>query len=227
MRLQKIIVFLGPPGSGKGTQSKLLVEKLGYAYFSMGDTLRQYAKHNTELGREIKNSIEQGIIVEDDAARQVALESFEKALDHPGLVLEGYPRTPGQVVVLDEFIQANKIVDLIVLSIDVDKDRLLERLSLRKTCPNCQAMYKPGAEEYRTGICSVCGHKIEARVDDLDLKFVEKRFLEYEDKTAKIIDHYEQKGNVVHINGDQSENADESIRKVHQEILQKLQISND
>ena len=192
MHLQKILVILGPPGSGKGTQSKLLIEKLGYAYFSMGDTLREYAKKGTDLGRKIKEIIDQGLIVSDDLAKQVVEESWTEFLEKPGLILEGYPRTDGQIEVLDEFMSKHEVRDLKVLSIQVDKQKLLNRILLRS--------------------------KVESRVDDADTAAVEKRFVEYENKTAKVIDYYKQKGNLTQINGDQS------IGAVHGEILSRLEI---
>ena len=97
MQLQNVILVMGPPGSGKGTQSKLLMQKLGYAYFSMGETLREYAKMDTDFGREIKTTIDQGFIVKDEAAKRVFEESFEKIKDIPGLIIEGYPRTKSPI----------------------------------------------------------------------------------------------------------------------------------
>ena len=222
MKLEKIIIILGPPGSGKGTQSKLLVEKLHYGFFGMGDTLRQYAKKDTDLGREIKSYIERGIIIPDEASKQVVLQSWQAHLDEPGLILEGYPRTSGQVEVLEEFMAQHRITDVKVLSIEVTKDRLLKRLAMRKTCPHCQASYKPGQPEYDSEICSVCGHQIAVRVDDADAEYVAKRFAEYEAKTAKTLEYFAARSQLVRINGDQSDDPDESIRLVHEEIVRRL-----
>lgn len=213
---------MGPPGSGKGTQSKLLVSKLGFVYFSMGDTLREYAKMDTDLGREIKQTIDQGIIVPDDIAKRIFVDKFASFQDSTGVVLDGYPRTIGQTEVLDGLLTQYQIQDFRVLFLDVDKQKLLQRLALRKTCPNCQAIYLPGVPEYETEICKVCGHKIAIRKDDTELTYVEKRFDEYMTKTADVKKYYEDKGLLVHINGDQLEEAQESIAGVHQEILSKL-----
>jgi adenylate kinase len=177
MQLQNVILLMGPPGSGKGTQSKLLVEKLGYADFSMGDTLREYAKMETELGREIKKTIDQGIIVPDEISKQIFEEKFAGFLDRKGLVLDGYPRTLGQVEVLGNLIKQYNL-PFRVLFLDVDKQKLLNRLSLRS--------------------------KSQGRADDTDVAAVEKRFDEYMVKTAPVKNRYESEGALVHINGDQT-----------------------
>jgi adenylate kinase len=190
MALQKIIVVLGPPGSGKGTQSKLLVEKLAYAFFGMGDALRAYGKRDNEVAKKIKAIIDQGYIVTDDLAEIVATESLESISDKPGLISEGYPRTPGQVEIIDKFMAKHGITDLKVLSIQADKQKLIDRILKRG--------------------------KLEGRVDDADIASIEKRFDEYEKKTAKIIEYYKQKGLLVEINGDQT------VEAVHQEIMDKL-----
>jgi len=176
MQLQNVIIIMGPPGSGKGTQSKLLVGKLGYAYFSMGDTLREYAKQDTDLGRNIKNTIDQGIIVTDEVAKQIFEESFTKLLDKPGIVIDGYPRTAGQVEVLSQILKKFGIVNLKVFFLDVDKQQLLKRLSLRRDA--------------------------QQRADDVDILAVEKRFDEYHEKTEYVKNYYESKDMLIHINGD-------------------------
>lgn len=219
MKLQKIIVLLGPPGSGKGTQSKLLVEKFGFAYFSMGDTLRQFAKRDNDLGRAIKNLIDQGMIVTQDLTEQVTEASWGESLDKPGIIMEGYPRTEGQIEVLERFMTANSIVDLKVIYIEVEKEKLLKRLSTRKTCPNCQAGYGPNDPEYQTEVCKNCGTKLEARVDDSDQEAIEKRFAQYtgvDAPVARVREFYQTKGLLVTINGDQS------VEQVHADIISKL-----
>jgi len=196
MKLHKILSILGPPGSGKGTQSKLLSDKFGYGFFSMGETLRMYAAKDTELGRKIKESIDQGYIVSDDLAEQVVTETWEGFLDKEVILLEGFPRTPGQVEMLNRFMTKHGITDYKVVYINVDKQKLIDRIVLRS--------------------------KKEGRVDDADMKSIEKRFDEYNGKTEKIIEYYKPLGLVIEINGDQAEDMNESIQKVHAEIMSKI-----
>jgi adenylate kinase len=190
MKLEKIIIVLGPPGSGKGTQSKLLVEKFGYAFFTMGDSLREAAASGSELGQKVKAMIDQGLIVTDDLAEEVATAKWASITGKTVMISEGFPRTPGQVAMMDRFIQEQGIRDLIVLNINADKQALIDRLIKRS--------------------------KIEGRVDDADIKSIEKRFSEFNDKTAKIIEYYRAKGQVLDIDGTQP------IEIVHQEIMNKL-----
>lgn len=177
MKLQKIIIVLGPPGSGKGTQSKLLVEKFGYGFFTMGDSLREEAASGSELGQKIKAMIDQGLIVTDDLAEQVATRKWKSLTDKEVMICEGFPRTPGQVQMIDKFIAEQGIQDVRVMTIEVDKAKLIERLINRS--------------------------RIEGRADDGDIKSIEKRFDEYTDKTSKIIDYYRAKNMVIAVNGDQ------------------------
>lgn len=176
MKLQKIIVFMGAPGSGKGTQTKLLAERLGYAYFSTGELSREYAKQDTELGKRIKDLIDNGIILPIDIIRQIFIKKFESLSDAPGIILDGYPRTIDQAELLKEIMVEKNIPTLQVIFLDVDKNQLLERLSLRGPS--------------------------ERRADDSPDK-VEKRFDEYMTKTAAVKDYYESVGLLSHVNGDQ------------------------
>ncbi|HTL39253.1 MAG TPA: nucleoside monophosphate kinase [Methylomirabilota bacterium] len=224
MKLQNVILLMGPPGSGKGTQSKLLVDKLGFAYFSMGDTLREFAKMDTDLGREIKNTIDQGIIVPDSITKDIIREKFSNFLDKPGVVFDGFPRTVGQDQDLREILEKYEVPHFQVFFLEVDKEKLLKRLTTRKTCPNCQAIYLPDSPEYKTEICKICGSKISIRKDDQDQASIEKRFDEYILKTKPVKEYYESQGLLTTIAGDQADNAEQSIKMVHQEILNKLGI---
>ncbi len=175
MNLQKIIVFMGAPGSGKGTQTKLLAERLGFAYFSTGELSREYAKQDTELGKRIKDLIDNGIILPIDIIRQIFIKKFESLMDSPGIILDGYPRTIDQAELLKEIMAEKGIPSLQAIFLDVDKAQLLKRLSLR------------GAAQQRA--------------DDSPDK-VEKRFDEYMNKTAAVKEYYESAGLLTHINGE-------------------------
>lgn len=180
MKLQKIIVFMGAPGSGKGTQTKLLAERLGYAYFSTGELSREYAKQDTELGRRIKDLIDNGYILPIDIIRQIFVKKFESLTDSPGIILDGYPRTTDQAELLKEIMAEKGIPNLSVIFLDVDKQQLLKRLSLRG--------------------------EAQRRADD-DPDKVEKRFDEYMNKTAPVKEYYESARLLSHINGDQTIDA--------------------
>ena len=216
MTLQNIFVVLGPPGSGKGTQSKLLAKKLDYFHLSTGDLLREQAGLGTELGLKIKNLIDNGIIVTDEIIREVFVVKLE-SLTSSGVILDGYPRTIGQVKILEEVMEKHNISNLKIVFLNVDKEKLLKRITGRKTCSLCQEMYKEGVPEYNSGVCSKCGGQLIVRADD-DPAIVGKRFDEYNQKTAEVKDYYEKSGQLVTINGDQS------IESVQTEILEKLKL---
>jgi len=195
MKLQNIIVFMGAPGSGKGTQTKLLAEELGYEFFSTGELAREYAKQDTELGQRIKSIIDKGIILPIDIIREIFIKKLESILDSAGVILDGYPRTTEQADLLGELMNKYEIKNIKAIFLEVDKQHLLERISKRG--------------------------QVQGRADD-DPAAVEKRFDEYLLKTAPVKEYYEARGILIHINGDQAADMNESIQKVHQEIISKL-----
>lgn len=211
--------MLGPPGSGKGTQSKLLGKKLGYAYFSTGVLLRDIAREQSELGKKVKGFIDQGIIIPDEMMRNIFRAKVTSLGKVKGLILDGYPRTLGQVGFLDELTAELGGPKTAAVFLEVDKQKLLARLANRKSCAVCHTIYKSDMPEYATGVCSKCGGQLVMRSDD-DPAVMEKRFEEYLAKTAPVKEHYESQGLLVHIDGDQP------IEKVHQEILKKLETRN-
>jgi adenylate kinase len=174
MKLQNVIVFMGAPGSGKGTQTKLLASKLGYEFFSTGELSRQYAKQDTEFGRRVKSIIDQGIILPIDIIREIFIKKFETLADASGVILDGYPRTVEQAHLLQDLINKYNIKNFSVIFLEVDKTKLLKRLE---------------------------GRQNSGRADD-DPAVIEKRFDEYITKTAPVKEHYESKGLLTTINGD-------------------------
>lgn len=185
--IKNIIILLGPPGCGKGTQGKMLAPLLSYNYFSMGSTLRAYVGLKEKLSKQVKEVIEKGIIIPDDWIREIILEQFEKLPSADGLVLDGFPRDIHQVHVLDEIIVQFKVNRVKVLYIDVPKFKLLSRLGRREG--------------------------IESRVDD-DPVVIERRFEEYELKTSPLVSYFEKQHRLIRINGDQTiEQVHEEIKR--------------
>ncbi|MDP4001028.1 MAG: nucleoside monophosphate kinase [bacterium] len=195
MNLKKIILLMGPPGSGKGTQSKLLIDVLGFAYFSTGELSREYAQMDNELGRKIKETIDQGVILPIDIIREIFVKKLESLSQEEGLILDGYPRTMDQVELLNELMQKYSIKDVKVLFLEVDREKLLKRLATR---------IEDGGDHGR-------------RVDD-DPQVVMTRFDEYNKKTADVQKYYEDQGLLKIINGDQS------IEQVHEDVKKELGI---
>ncbi len=168
---------MGAPGSGKGTQTKLLSEKLGFEFFSTGELSRDYAKEDTDFGRRVKSFIDNGIILPIDIIREIFVKKFETILESKGAILDGFPRTIEQAELLEELLSKYKIPNIKALFLDVDKEKLIARLTKRA--------------------------QVEGRADD-DPNAMLKRFDEYISKTAPVKEYYESKGLLAHINGDQS-----------------------
>ena len=186
------VVLLGPPGVGKGTLADYLKEKYHLAHISTGDMLREETKKDSPLGREIKSLIAQGALVSDELVTKLVEQRFAHDPDlKKGFLLDGFPRTVKQAQDLDAIlVKANAPLDF-VLNMDADFDVLLGRLTGRRVCRKCNALYhvtfKPPAHE---GLCDVCGGEVYQRTDDNE-KTIKERMQVYQTSTAPIIDYYD------------------------------------
>lgn len=196
------VVLLGAPGSGKGTQAKKLMADLGLLQLSTGDMLRAEVAAGTAIGAEAGRIMKAGNLVPDE----MIVGLISKRLDEPdcakGFVLDGFPRTIGQAEALDRMLDARKAGLDAVLSIDVDNEAMVERISGRFTCGTCGQGYhdsfnKPKAE----GVCDVCGGKSFTRRADDNAETVRERLRDYERKTAPLIEYYRKKGVLHSIDG--------------------------
>ena len=195
-----IIVLFGPPGSGKGTQAKLLAEKYGVPHISTGDILRENLNNETKLGLEAKTYMDKGELVPDDVLIGIIKDRLSESDCASGFLLDGYPRTLPQAETLSKILsELGKNLDL-VLNIDVPDEELLKRLAGRRMCV-CGASYhilfnKPKQE----GICDLCGSKLYRRDDDKE-EAILNRLDVYKNQTRPLIDHYTQAGVMLTING--------------------------
>jgi len=194
------IVLFGPPGSGKGTQAKLLAERYGVPHISTGDILRGNLNNETELGLEAKTYMDRGELVPDDVLIGIIKDRLSQPDCASGFLLDGYPRTLPQAEALSNILsELGKNLDL-VLNIDVPDEKLLKRLAGRRMCI-CGASYhilfnKPKQE----GICDLCGSKLYQRDDDKE-EAIMNRLDVYKNQTRPLIDHYTQAGVMLTING--------------------------
>ncbi len=201
-----LVVFLGPPGAGKGTQAARLAAKYGIPQISTGDMLREAVSAGDELGGKMKAIMDSGGLVDDDTMCEVVQERLKK-LKKPdtaaGAILDGFPRTTVQAAALDELLgqTSHESVDL-VLYLDVPEDVLVERLSRRRACPECGANYhmtfNPPAQDSR---CDRCRTELVQRDDDRE-QVVRERLAVYREKTQPLVDRYRAKGQLVRIDGD-------------------------
>jgi len=194
------IVLFGPPGSGKGTQAKMLAEKYGVPHISTGDILRENLNNETKLGLEAKTYMNKGELVPDDLLIGLIKDRLSEPDCASGFLLDGYPRTLPQAEALSKILsELGKNLE-VVLNIDVPDEKLLKRLAGRRMCV-CGASYhilfnKPKQE----GICDLCGNKLYQRDDDKE-EAIMNRLVVYKNQTQPLIDHYTQAGVMLTING--------------------------
>ena len=195
------IILLGPPGAGKGTQAKMLVEKYEIPQISTGDILRAAVKEGTELGKEAKSYMDAGKLVSDSVVIGIVEERIQQPDCGKGYMLDGFPRTVPQAEALDEML--NNLSSQIdhVVSIEVDSEELIKRLTGRRTCRECGAgyhvMFDPPEQE---GVCSKCGGELYQRDDD-NVETVTSRLDVYQSQTLPLIDYYQQQERVRPIDG--------------------------
>lgn len=210
------IIMLGPPGAGKGTQAKMMVEKLGIPQISTGDMLRAAVKEGTELGRKAKEYMDGGKLVPDEVVIGIVKERLAQSDCNKGFILDGFPRTIPQAEALDKVLgELGKEIEY-VINVAVPNKDLLTRLTGRRTCRKCGAMYhvlfNPPQKE---GVCDKCGGELYQRDDDKEDTIIQ-RLKVYEDQTAPLIEYYGRKGVLRDVDGTGS------IQEIFQEILKVL-----
>ncbi|MGN1329736.1 MAG: adenylate kinase [Clostridia bacterium] len=219
-----VIIMLGAPGTGKGTVSAILKEKLEIAHISSGDIFRKYSSEDSELGREINSYLQQGKLVPDELTIKMIKERLNEKDVEKGVILDGFPRTEAQAVALDKMLsETGKKVDLVV-DLDSPKQEILDRIVTRRICQDCKAVYntklnKPKVE----GICDKCGGKLYQRDDDT-IEKVETRIEVYKKETKPLEEYYNKKGNLFEIEVTEKtgtmakEAAEKVISKINSEL---------
>ena len=210
------LVLLGPPGAGKGTQAKLLQEHFDIPKISTGDILRAAAKEGTRLGKQAKKYMDRGELVPDPVILDIVEERLSAAVCRKGFLLVGFPRTVAQADAFQSMLdRRNQVLDGAV-SLRVPRDKLVARLSGRRTCRQCGAMYhvrfNPPKKE---GVCDQCGGDLYQRADDRE-ETIEARMEVYDRESAPLHEHFREKGLLREVDG--SKTTDE----VFQEILRQL-----
>ena len=200
------IILLGAPGSGKGYISNLLIDEYGFQHISTGNLLRENIKNNTELGKKAQEYMAKGDLVPDS----LVLEVLKNAISNnfgKGIIFDGYPRTIDQAKELDKLIS----IDL-VASINVPESVILERISTRRVCLNCSAVYS--ANDYKQSVCEKCGGQVIQREDDKE-DVVINRLKKYEMQTKPLIDFYKEQNKLVNFdNNGESKDSFEKLKKV-------------
>ena len=221
MQEGKIVVILfGPPGSGKGTQGKMIAEEIGIPHIATGDIMRQAISDGTELGLKVKEFVGKGLLVPDEIVIQIIEERLKKDDTKNGFILDGFPRTIPQAVALDELFQKINTQNYKVIWLDVPDEEIVKRISGRRTCKNCQAVYNIYFNPPKVdGICDVCGGELFIREDDKEEK-VKKRLEVFREQTFPLIDYYQKKGKkIIKVNGVGS--VDEIKERIKVEIFRE------
>jgi adenylate kinase len=199
--MANIIVMMGAPGAGKGTQARLLAEKFGYPQISTGDILREMARAETPLGREIRGLQAAGRLVSDEVLKEVIFERTSQLDCAPGYILDGYPRTLPQAQQLEELAEEED-KQIVLVRVMVPHEVLLKRLTGRRTCTRCGEIYNLHFRPPRQpGICDLDGAGLAQRADDHP-EAVETRLKAYEESTAPLIDYYRQSGRLIELDGE-------------------------
>ncbi|MCL1983460.1 MAG: adenylate kinase [Clostridiales bacterium] len=195
------LILLGPPGAGKGTQAVKLKDKYNIPHISTGDIFRKNIKEGTELGKKAKEYMDKGELVPDEVVIGIAIARLREGDCGGGFLLDGFPRTVHQADELSRhFEDTGGKIDL-VIDIVVGKDELVRRLSGRRVCKSCGATYHvTGMPSKVDGVCDECGGELFQRTDDTE-ETVSNRIEVYNQQTKPLVEYYEKKGNIVHIDG--------------------------
>ena len=206
------IVIIGPPGSGKGTQAKLLAKKIGICNLSVGFLLRQEVEQKTDLGIAAEAHLDKGEMVDDDLVNEMVARRLKLDDCKDGYLLDGYPRRLHQA----EFLENHRAPEKVIF-IDLPDDVIYERLGGRRSCPECGAIFHTSSKPPRVdGVCDKCGGKLIVRSDNQP-ETIKRRIELYHELTPPIIDFCKDK--LIRVNGDQS------IEELFSEICRKLSLN--
>jgi adenylate kinase len=202
-----ILILLGPPGAGKGTQAVNIAKESGLVHVATGDLFRENIRNQTDLGKRAKVFVDRGELVPDEITVGMLLDRLDRPDTQKGVLLDGFPRTTDQAHALDEALkERGQAVDK-VLYINVGEEEVVRRLAGRWTCRQCGAVYhqvfSPPKEQ---GKCDQCGGELYQRDDDKP-ETVRNRLAVYTQQTAPLIDYYRRQSKLLEVNGEQEAGA--------------------
>ena len=207
------LILLGAPGAGKGTVAKQLTAIDGSVQISTGDILRAAVKDGTELGKQAKAYMDAGDLVPDELIMGIMKERLKEDDCQKGFLLDGFPRTIPQAVQLKDLLEDIDIELDAAVNLDVPRDVILDRLTTRRTCVDCGAIYNvksmPPKQE---GVCDKCGGEVVQRDDETE-EAISNRLDVYNEKTAPLVDYYRGEGMLMDVNSTSSDAVVAAIRE--------------
>lgn len=215
-----VLILLGPPGAGKGTQCQKLVEALRISHISTGDMLRAHVRQDTEVGRRVKGIMDEGNLVSDDLVWEMLSDRVAQSDCARGFLLDGFPRTREQAESLDSYLSLwkgpKREPHTIVVRLVVSQKSLLQRLAGRQVCPSCGAGYSAHLRPSKiAAVCDIDGTPLTIRGDDCAAVTFERQRV-YESQITPILGHYSKRDAVLEIDGDRP------AQKVTEEILNSI-----
>jgi adenylate kinase len=196
------VILLGGPGVGKGTQAQRLAAKYNTPHIATGDILRQAVKDGTDIGLKAKSYMDKGLLVPDDVVIGIIENRFAQPDAKMGYILDGFPRTVPQAKALDELTARLDMAPDAVIDITASTEMVVRRLSGRRTCRDCQAVYHiTNIPPKKAGVCDRCGGELYQRDDDKE-ETIRKRIQVYLEQTAPLLDYYKKSGKLTEVSGD-------------------------
>jgi len=195
------VVLIGPPGAGKGTQARALAALWGIPQVSSGDLLRAVVREDSDLGREAASYMDRGQLVPDELVLKLIAERLRKKDAHKGFILDGFPRNVSQAEALGKGLDKAGLKLDKAVAVIVPDEEIVKRISGRRTCAKCNAMYHVAFEPpAKPGVCDKCGGELYQREDDAE-ETVRERLKVFAEATRPLLDHYGQLGLLAQING--------------------------
>jgi len=198
------LVFLGPPGAGKGTQARLVALGLAIPHISTGDLFREHVERGTSLGRTARGLMERGELISDDVVDKMVRERLAEPDCAAGFLLDGYPRTLRQAETLKELLRERNCGAPLVVNLGVSYTVIVKRLGGRRICPVCQRTYNLDSQPpLKDSVCDDDGAALQQRPDDRE-EAIRERLSAYEASTAPLIEYYRAQGRFVEVNADRT-----------------------
>ncbi|NLI79303.1 MAG: adenylate kinase [Candidatus Riflebacteria bacterium] len=192
------LILMGPPGAGKGTQAKMLVEKYGIPQISTGDLLRAAIASGSELGSKVQSYVTSGGLVPDELVLDILLNRLAEKDCQAGFILDGFPRTVGQAGSLGKALTAKKMEMAAAIAITVADSELLDRLTGRRICKGCSSSFHVKfSPPKKDGVCDRCGGELQQRKDDT-AEVISHRLHVYHEQTQPLIEYY-RKAKIMHL----------------------------